>query len=250
MIGTKEESDTLVIYEIYFFNNRKVDKMESLLTWKYYLVAETDFPQVKDLAEELDTLRNRELTDEENERKESLISQIDELGSKIAAHTLVYQDRKDIQGHRDGTVCEELVYRLDEAPEVRQYTDPDEFYFKFLVYITPEGLQKQYPTIQKIFDIVENHELLKEEFLGEWRYLQRAKSIFFDLKMMYEDAYKNNWGLVKIDRLEWLDEEIEEEETGEVPMIGETHVNEEYVEDKIENDAELELVEVDDEMDA
>lgn len=224
--------------------------MEPLLTWKYFLISESDFPQIKDAADELDTLRNRELTDEENERKENLINQIDELGSKIAAHTVVYQDRKDMEGHRDGTVCEELVYRLDDAPEVRQYTDPDEFYFSFLVYITPEGLQKQYPTIQKIFDVVENHSLLKEEFLGEWRYLQRAKSILSELEMMYEDAYNNKWGVVKIDRLEWLDEEDdEEEETGEVPMIGETNVNEEYVDDKIEQDAELEMVDVDDEMD-
>ena len=226
--------------------------MEPLLTWKYFLISENDFPQIKEAADELDSLRNRELTDEENERKESLISQIDELGTKIATHSLVYQDRKDMEGHRDGTVCEELVYRLDEAPEVKKYTDPDEFYFSFLVYITPDGLQKQYPTIQKIFDEVENHNLLKEEFLGEWRYLQRAKAIFSELEMMYEDAYKGKCGVIKIDRLEWLDDdsEEEEEETGEVPMIGETYVGEEYVEDKIEKDAEMELVDVDDEMDA
>ncbi len=226
--------------------------MEPLLTWKYFLIGEDVFPQIKDAADELDTLRNRELTDEENERKEDLIRQIDELGSKVAAHTVVYQDRKDMEGHRDGTICEELVYRLDEAPEVRKYTDPDEFYFSFLVYITPDGLQKQYPTIQKIFDEVENHNLLKEEFLGEWRYLQRAKSILSEMEMMYEDAFKNRWGVVKIDLLEWMDDddEEEEEETGEVPMIGENYVNEEYVDDKIENDAEMDMVEVDDEMDA
>lgn len=225
--------------------------MEPLLTWKYFLISENDFPQIKDAADELDSLRNRELTDEENERKEALINQIDELGSKIALHSVVYQDRKDMEGYRDGTVCEELVFRLDEAPEVKKYTAPDEFYFSFLVYITPDGLQKQYATIRKIFDEVENHNLLKEEFLGEWRYLQRAKAIFSELEMMFEDAYKDKCGVIKIDRLEWLDDDSEEEEEeAEVPMIGETYVNEEYVEDKIEKDAEMELVEADDEMDA
>ena len=185
--------------------------MEALLTWKYFLIPQDSFGKVKDFADELDTLRNRELNEEESARKAELIDKIDEVGSSIAERVIVYKDSEDGE-EKDGTVCEELVYRMDEAPEVRKYTEPDEFYFKFLVYITPEGLQKQFKTIQQIFDETENHNLLKEEFLGEWHFLKRAKEIFEELREMYEDANTNKWGVVKIDRLEWMDEEEMEDE--------------------------------------
>lgn len=183
--------------------------MEALLTWKYFLINESDFDQIKAQADELDTLRNRELSPEEEETKENLISQIDETASKIAKDVYEYKDQGE---SKDGTIMEELVYRMDEAPELRKYTDPDEFYFHFLVYITPEGLQKQYDTILRIFEVTADHDLLKEEFLGKWVYLERAREIFKELRKIYSEAHGANCGVVKIDRVQWVEEEEDETE--------------------------------------
>jgi len=184
--------------------------MEALLTWKYFLISGEKFDVIKADADELDTLRNRELTKEESKRKDELIDIIDVKAKGIADEVIVYKDDGDC---KDGTIVEELVYRMDEAIELRKYRDPDEFYFQFMVYCTPEGLQKQYEMIKKIFAITENHNLLKEEFLGKWVYLERAREIFHELKKMYQTAYDDHCGIVKIDRVEWLPEsdELEEE---------------------------------------
>jgi len=159
----------------------------------------------------LDNLRNRELSEEENREKESLIDQINEIGAEIAHKITVYQDSSD--GKKDGTIIEELVYRMDEAREIRKYSDG--FYFHFLVYVKPQELQEKYDKIKKIFEIIADHDLLKEEFLGKWEYLERAREIFEELRHMYEEAYENNCGIVKTDKVEWVefeDEELEEEE--------------------------------------
>lgn len=208
--------------------------MEALLTWKFFLVPEDKFEQIKKLAEELDSYRNRELSEEEAERKESLINIIDEKASGIAHKTYTYKDDSE---NKDGTITEELVYRMDEAPEVRYYTDPDEFYFKFLVYITPDGLQKQYDSILKIFNTIESRDLLKREFLGKWEFLDRAREIFQYIKTMYKDAYENNCGVIKIDKIEWLyDDNNEAEEEANIEVETETESQEELETETVESD--------------
>ena len=186
--------------------------MDAVLTWKYFVLNRERFQDLKELAEELDTYRNRELTDEEANRKEDVISQIDTQASEIAEKVIEYKDQ---DACKDGTIMEELVYRMDEAPELQKYTEPDEYYFKFLVYITPDDLLKQFKTIIDIFREIEKRNLLKEEFIGKWIYLNRAKEILSELKDMYEFAHKNEFGIIKIDKVEWLSE-INEEETIEI----------------------------------
>lgn len=186
--------------------------MKALLTWKYFLIPEEKFDVIKSEADELDTLRNRELTEKESARKDELIDIIDLKAKDIAEEVVVYKDDGE---SRDGTIVEELVYRMDEAIEIRKYKDQDEFYFQFMVYCTPEGLQKQYDTIKKIFIITEDHDLLKEEFLGKWIYLDRAREILHEIRKMFQTAYDDHCGIVKIDRLEWLPENEEMEELEE-----------------------------------
>ncbi|MCD4784364.1 MAG: hypothetical protein K8T10_11140 [Candidatus Eremiobacteraeota bacterium] len=183
--------------------------MEALLTWKYFLIPGEKFDAIKSEADELDSLRNRELTEKESARKDELIDIIDLKAKDVAEEVVVYKD--DGEG-KDGTIVEELVYRMDDSPELRKYREQDEFYFQFMVYCTPEGLQKQYDKIKKIFAITKDHNLLKEEFLGKWVYLERAREIFHEIRKMFQTANDDHCGIVKIDRVEWVpgSEEVEE----------------------------------------
>ncbi len=185
--------------------------MDARITWWYYLIPEDKFPQIKDKADKLDTLRDRELSEEEAKLKEKLIDEINSIASSISYKVVEY---KDTDEKKDGTIIEELVYRMDEAHEVKIYSDG--YYFKFMVYITPEGLQKEYSKIEKIFSIIADHHLLKEEFLGKRKYLQRATEIFNELRELYKEAYENKCGIIKTDKVEWVetkeDEELEETE--------------------------------------
>ncbi|MFP4498464.1 MAG: hypothetical protein ACLFQV_09670 [Vulcanimicrobiota bacterium] len=196
--------------------------MEPLLTWRYFLIHEDDFNKIRPLADELnDNLRNRPLSEEENNRKEELIDEINQLGGEIAKRTFVYKDVDDNNDlTNDGTIVEELVYRMDDAFGIlRRYGDSN-LTFPFLTYIPPEELQDDYDKIKDIFDEISEHDLLKKEFLGKWKYLERAREIFDELMVMYKWAFKNDCGVVQTDKLEWVDhdededvstEEIEEE---------------------------------------
>jgi DNA-binding transcriptional ArsR family regulator len=192
--------------------------MDSLLTWRYFLIPQDKFEEIKDKAEVLDSLRDRELSEEENETKESLIDEINKTAPSIARKVVEY---KDTDGTKDGTIVSELVYRMDEAREVQKYSEG--FYFKFLVHITPEDLQKEYPTIGEIFEVTENLNLLREEFLGKWEYLERAKEIFGEIRNMYREAYESKCGVIKTDTVEWVGTGQEElppdaEESSENPV--------------------------------
>jgi hypothetical protein len=192
--------------------------MDSLLTWRYFVIPKDKFDQIKGKVDELHSLRDRELSLEENEKKENLIDEINSEAPSIACKVLEY---KDTDGGKDGTIVSELVYRMDEASEVKDYSE--EFYFKFLVYVTPSELQEEYPKIEKIFDLVENQDLLKEEFLGKWEYLERAQNIFHELRTMYIEAYENQCGVIKTDKVEWVGTGLEElpedaEEAAENPL--------------------------------
>jgi hypothetical protein len=185
------------------------DYMDAYLTWKYFVIPEDKFDQIKSVEEELDTLRNRELSDEEAVRKDMLIDVIDKQAPAISELVLEF---KDSETAKDGTIMEELVFRMDEAPELRKFTEPDEFYFPFMVRITPEGLQSQYPTIEKIFEATSDHNLLKEEFLGDWVYLERAKEIFSQIVDMFKTAHEKKCGIIKIDKLDWIDDAMVQKE--------------------------------------
>lgn len=183
--------------------------MDAYLTWKYFVIPEDKFDQIKELEEELDGLRNKELNDEQAVRKDMLIDMIDKQATPISEMVLVFKDSENV---KDGTIMEELVYRMDEAPELRKYTEPDEFYFPFMVRITPEGLQNQYPVIEKIFEVTSDHDLLKVEFLGDWVYLERAKAIFIQIVDMFKTAHEKKCGIIKIDKLDWIDDAMVQKE--------------------------------------
>ncbi|MCE1245603.1 MAG: hypothetical protein LWY06_03040 [Firmicutes bacterium] len=183
--------------------------MDAYLTWKYFVIPEDKFDQIKDLEEELNTLCNKELDDEQAVRKEMLIDMIDKQATPISEMVMIF---KDSENAKDGTIMEELVYRMDEAPELRKYTEPDEFYFPFMVRITPDGLQKQYAVIEKIFEVTSEHDLLKQEFLGDWVYLERAKAIFVQIVDMFKTAYEKKCGIIKIDKLDWIDDAMVQKE--------------------------------------
>jgi hypothetical protein len=192
--------------------------MDSLLTWRYFIIPEDKFEQIKGKVDELDYLRDKELSTEENERKETLIDEINAEAPSIACKVVEY---RDTDGVKDGTIVSELVYRMDEAKEVKEYSEG--FYFKFLVYITPSDLQQEYAKIEKIFGLIETNELLKEEFLGKWEYLDRAQQIFDEVRSMYMEAYENKCGVIKTDKVEWVGTGLEElpedaHESSENPM--------------------------------
>lgn len=187
--------------------------MEAYLTWKYFVVSQDNFGQIKEMAEELDELRNRELDRKDATKKEALIDFIDEKASRIADRVIVYHDDEI---NKDGTITEELVYRMDDAKELRQYKDLDQPYFHFLVYITPEDLQARFERIDSIFKLTADHHLLKTEFLGKWVYLERAREIFKEIWDMYKSAFEQKCGIIKIDKVKWIFDEEEEEETEEV----------------------------------
>ena len=181
--------------------------MEPLITWRYFLIPADKFDEIKPMADELDGLRNRELSEEEARHKEELINQINEKAKESAKKIQVYTD--DDEG-RDGTVVEELIYRMDEAWEVHNFNT--DFYFKFLVYATPEELQKQKSMIEKIFDKIADKNLLKKEFLGKWIYLDRARIIFKHLRELFSFAFENNCGIIKTDSVTWKETEIDKDE--------------------------------------
>jgi len=190
--------------------------MKPLITWRYFLIPKDKFNSIKPLSDELDGLRNRELSNEESTRKELLIEEINEKARVIALKIQVYKDDEN-DGRdgtiRDGTIIEELIYRMDESWEVHNYSSG--FYFQFLVYATPEELQKQKPEIEEIFKTVADHHLLKKEFLGKWIYLDRAREIFGELRKLYNFAFSNECGIIKTDQVTWKETEmdlIEEEE--------------------------------------
>ncbi len=191
--------------------------MEALITWRYFLIPEDKFDQIKPAAEELDGLRNRELTEEEAAHKEELIARINEKAKEIAKKIQIYTD--DEEG-RDGTVVEELIYRMDEAWELHSFRT--EFYFKFLVYATPQELQKQKDTIEKIFDKIADKDLLKREFIGKWIYLDRARVIFKHLRELYQFAFENNCGIIKTDSVTWKETEIDREEENPTSSVDES----------------------------
>lgn len=180
--------------------------MEPLITWRYFLIPEDKFDQIKEMADQLDTLRNRELTEEEDTTKESLIEKINEKAKEIALKTQVYSD--DDEG-RDGTVVEELVYRMDEAWELHNFKA--DFYFKFLVYATPQEIQTQKDHIESIFKKIADRDLLKKEFLGKWVYLDRARVIFKHIWDLYHFAFENKCGIIKTDQLIWKETELDRE---------------------------------------
>jgi hypothetical protein len=190
--------------------------MKPLITWRYFIIPENAFDSVKKEADEIDGLRNRELSDEENNRKESLIEALNEKAEKIAMKTIVYSDSEE---KNDGTVIEELVYLMDKSPEVSQYSQG--YYFQFLVYAPPGELQKEYKDVEKVFDIISSKNLLKKEFLGEWKYLDRAKEIFEELRKMLKEAYENKCGVIMTDVVIWesTPEDEEEEDTEEEASV-------------------------------
>lgn len=186
--------------------------MKSLITWRYFVIPKDKFEEIKEPAEELDGLRNRELSDEEMNRKEELIEEINRISEKIASKTLIF---KDDEQSKDGTITEELIYRMDESIEFMEYSS--DYYFPFLVYAKPDNLQDQADDIRKIFKTVEGHNLLKKEFLGKWEYLETAKKIFAEIRDMFEFAIEKECGVVKTDSVEWMEteEDVIEEETAE-----------------------------------
>jgi len=197
--------------------------MEALLTWRYFVVPEDKFGEIKPLADELDALRDRELSEEESKRQEDLMDQINSLGEKIAKKVIVYKDEGDL---KDGTIAEELVYRMGESEMMGAFRD--EYYYHFLVYITPEQLASDYEAIEKIFKTIADHDLLKTEFLGEWIYLDRAQEIFGEVRAMFKEAYESKCGIIKTDKLEWQEsgDEDREEEPPPLWMMKEDGIDE------------------------
>jgi hypothetical protein len=181
--------------------------MESLMTWRYFLVPEDKFDGVKYLSDQLNELRDIELTEEDNEKKEKIIDEINGLAPSLAYKTIEYRDEGTI---KDGTIVEELVYRMDESPEVSKFSEG--FYFKFLAYITPEELQEEFDQIDKIFYIIKSKNLLNEQFLGKSEYLSRAREIFEELNKMYQEAFNKKCGVIKTDKVEWIRTDEDEDE--------------------------------------
>jgi hypothetical protein len=185
--------------------------MKAQITWRYFLVPKDKFAQVSGLAIELDGLRNRELNEEEAARKEALI---EELNQKAAAVALKVKEYQDSDQDKDGTIIEELVYRMDESREVKKYSSG--FYFQFLVHASPDDIQSQKAQIEKIFHIIESQDLLKKEFLGKWEYLERARALFLEIKELFHFAFENNCGIFKTDQVTWLETpEDQAQENGE-----------------------------------
>jgi hypothetical protein len=188
--------------------------MKPLITWRYFIIPENAFEGIRKEADELDSLRNRELSDEENNRKESLIEALNDKAGKIATKTIVYSDD---EGKNDGTVIEELVYLMDKSPEVSEYSQG--YYFQFLVYAPPDEFQKEYKDVEKVFEIISKKNLLKQEFLGEWQYLDRAKVIFEELRAMLKEAHDNKCGIIMTDVVMW-ESTLDDEETTDEDTVG------------------------------